>query len=185
VLHRQLLIDIASAGDFAKTNDRRAARASMTIDAYADPERSPIAERLTGSYDAQCVALYEETLPLLISIATEGERFRDLWADEDAELTSSERLIADRTVTIEETSRHRSGGRHDPGERADPAWPSLRWRIVRRHSSDGAARRDGSLPTARRPRSSVPVRRPLRNMGASTDRDRRCRASTCVHWPTC
>src|SRR6185436_2936891 len=51
LLHRQLLIDIASAGDFAKTSDRGAARASMTIDAYADPERSPIAERLTGSYD--------------------------------------------------------------------------------------------------------------------------------------
>ena len=102
VIHGELLIGIASAGDFAKAHDRRAARASMTIDAYADPERSPIAERLTGSYDEQCVALYEETLPLLISIATEGERFRDLWADEDAELASSERLIAHGTVTIEE-----------------------------------------------------------------------------------
>ena len=57
--HRQLLIEIASAGDFAKTRDPRAARTSMTIDAYADVERSPIADRLTGSYDAQCVALYE------------------------------------------------------------------------------------------------------------------------------
>jgi len=100
--HRQLLIEIASAGDFAKTTDRRAARASMTIDAYADSERSPIADRLTGSYDAQCVALYEHTIPLLISFATEGERFRELWADEDEELASSERLIADGTVTIEE-----------------------------------------------------------------------------------
>jgi len=100
--HRELLIDIASAGDFAKTRDRRAARASMTIDAYADVERSPIADRLTGSYDAQCVALYEETLPLLISMATQTERFRELWGDEDAELAASERLIADGTVTIEE-----------------------------------------------------------------------------------
>jgi len=81
LLHRELLIEIAAAGDFAKTQDRRAARASMTIDAYADDERSPIAQRLTGSYDEQCVALYEETLPLLISMATDNERFRDLWTD--------------------------------------------------------------------------------------------------------
>jgi hypothetical protein len=100
--HRELLIDTAAAGDFAKYRDRRAARASMTIDAYADVERSPIADRLTGSYDAQCVALYEETIPLLVAIATDNERFRDLWADEDAELTSSEQLIGDGTVTIED-----------------------------------------------------------------------------------
>src|SRR4029079_5541560 len=102
VIHGELLIGIAAAGDCAKAHDRRAARASMTIDAYADPERSPIAERLTGSYDEQCVALYQDTLALLISIASDSERFRDLWADEDAELASSERLIAHGTVTIEE-----------------------------------------------------------------------------------
>jgi hypothetical protein len=100
--HRELLIDVAAAGDFAKFRDRRAARASMTIDAYADVERSPIAERLTGSYDFQCVALYEETIPLLVAMATDNERFHELWADEDAELTASEQLIADGTVMIEE-----------------------------------------------------------------------------------
>ncbi len=41
--HRRLLIDVAAAGDFAIYRDRRAARASMTIDAYADSDRSPIA----------------------------------------------------------------------------------------------------------------------------------------------
>ncbi|HZX56646.1 MAG TPA: DUF6687 family protein, partial [Ilumatobacteraceae bacterium] len=100
--HRELLIDVAAVGDFAKYRDRRAARASMTIDAYADVERSPIAKRLTGSYDAQCVALYEEAIPLLVAMATDNERFHELWADEDAELTSSEQLIADGTVTIED-----------------------------------------------------------------------------------
>ena len=39
--HRELLIDVASAGDFATFRDRRAARASMVIDAYADADRSP------------------------------------------------------------------------------------------------------------------------------------------------
>jgi hypothetical protein len=100
--HRELLIDVASAGDFATFRDRRAARASMTIDAYADVERSPIAERLTGSYDDQCVALYEETIPLLVAMATDNERFRDLWADEDAELAASEQSLQDGTVSIED-----------------------------------------------------------------------------------
>jgi hypothetical protein len=100
--HRQLLIDVASAGDFATFHDRRAARASMVIDAYADADRSPIAGRLVGSYDAQCVVLYEETLPLLVEMAVDGERYRDLWADEDADLSAGEQAIADGVVTIEE-----------------------------------------------------------------------------------
>ncbi len=102
LLHRELLIDVAAAGDFATFSDRRAARASMVIDAYADADRSPIADHLVGSYDAQCVVLYEETLPLLVSIAVDCERFRDLWADEDDELTASEKAIADGTVAIDE-----------------------------------------------------------------------------------
>jgi hypothetical protein len=100
--HRQLLIDVASAGDFATFTDRHAARASMVIDAYADSDRSPIAASLVGSYEEQCVVLYEETLPLLVSIAVDCERFRDLWAEEDAQLTSSETAIADGIVTIDE-----------------------------------------------------------------------------------
>lgn len=100
--HRDLLIDVASAGDFATYHDRRAARASMVIDAYADVERSPIADRLVGSYDDQCAVLYAEMIPLLVSIATDNERFRDLWEAEDADLSASERAIADGVVTIEE-----------------------------------------------------------------------------------
>jgi hypothetical protein len=100
--HRELLIDVASAGDFATFHDRRAARASMVIDAYADADRSPIASSLVGSYDQQCVVLYEETLPLLVAMAEDEERFRDLWADEDADLSASEQAIADGVVTIEE-----------------------------------------------------------------------------------
>jgi hypothetical protein len=100
--NRSLLIEVAEAGDFATFRDRRAARASMVIDAYADRERSPIATSLVGSYDEQCVVLYTETLPLLISMANDTDRFHDLWADEDAQLTASEALLADGLVTIDE-----------------------------------------------------------------------------------
>lgn len=39
---RTLLEDVAAAGDFAIYRDRRAARLSMIIAAFADPERSPL-----------------------------------------------------------------------------------------------------------------------------------------------
>ncbi|MBK5332922.1 MAG: hypothetical protein JJD93_13175 [Ilumatobacteraceae bacterium] len=100
--HRQLLIDAARAGDFATFRDRRAARASMIINAYADAGRSPIADRLVGSYDEQCVVLYEETIPLLVSMAVDGERFHNLWAEEDEQLTASEKAIANDVITVEE-----------------------------------------------------------------------------------
>ncbi len=79
-------------------------RASMIIDAYADAERSPIASSLVGSYDEQCVVLYSETLPMLVSIATDSDRYRDLWADEDAQLSGSETALNEGVVTIEELS---------------------------------------------------------------------------------
>ena len=100
--HRELLIDVASAGDFATFRDRRAARASMVIDAYADADRSPIADSLVGSYDEQCVVLYEETIPLLVSMAVDVDQYRELWADEDAELTASESALSEGIVMIEE-----------------------------------------------------------------------------------
>lgn len=101
--HRELLIDVAAAGDFATYRNRNAARASMSIWCYAAAERSPIQHKLAGtSYAGQCALLYQHTLPLLIPMATEPERFRELWAREDEHLTLSERAIADRVVTIEE-----------------------------------------------------------------------------------
>ncbi|MGZ4761901.1 MAG: DUF6687 family protein [Ilumatobacteraceae bacterium] len=100
--HRRLLIDVAAAGDFGTYRDRRAARASMTIAAYADSDRSPLANRLAGSYDQQCVVLYEETIPLLVPMVVDNESFRDLWSEEDDELAASEKAIASGVVTIDE-----------------------------------------------------------------------------------
>jgi hypothetical protein len=100
--HRQLLIDVAAAGDFGTYGDRRAARASMTISAYSEADRSPLAARLVGPYDQQCVVLYEATIPLLVPMVLDTDRFRELWADEDEALTASEATIADGVVTIEE-----------------------------------------------------------------------------------
>jgi hypothetical protein len=100
--HEELLVDLAAAGDFATYRDRRAARASMALWAYADLDRSPIAGQLAGPYPAKAAALYEATLPLLLSLLTEPDRFRELWAEEDEHLAAGERAVADGRVTIAE-----------------------------------------------------------------------------------
>lgn len=100
--HRDRLVDIAAAGDFATYRHRDAARASMAIWAYAQPDRSPLGAALDGPYPAACALLYDTCLPLVRDLATDVGRFRDLWQDEDADLTASEQAIENGSVTIEE-----------------------------------------------------------------------------------
>lgn len=100
--HHELLIDVAAAGDFATYRHRNAARASMAIAAFGDPERSPLAAELTGPYDEQCVVLYEHLLERVLTIALDPEPFADLWAAEDQELSASEAALASGAITIEE-----------------------------------------------------------------------------------
>jgi hypothetical protein len=101
--HEALLVDVAAAGDFARYHDRAAARASMALFTYADEQRSPIADQLAGRpYAEQCAVLYETTLPLLVPMVLEPDRFRDLWADDDASLTASEEALATGRITITE-----------------------------------------------------------------------------------
>ena len=92
--HRDLLIDVAAAGDFGTYRFRNAARASMAI--------SRIGECEDEVGDDAVAANYERALPLLLPMALEPERFRDDWADEDAELDASEHALADGVATITE-----------------------------------------------------------------------------------
>jgi hypothetical protein len=97
---RALLEDLAAAGDFATYRDRDAARLSMAIAAYADAERSPLQlEPESNDQDAQ---LYTELLGLLPEWCDHPARTRALWAEEDAELTRAERLVAGGAVSITE-----------------------------------------------------------------------------------
>ncbi len=50
-------VEVARAGDFAVTASRRAARISMALSAFADPERTP-PHRLPTEYDAETAELY-------------------------------------------------------------------------------------------------------------------------------
>ena len=98
---RALLEDLAAAGDFGTFVHRDAARASMVISAFASGDRSPLGPPPRD--DADMVAwLYEEGLGRLVELVDHVERFRDVWAEEDAELTQSEAAIADGSLVIHE-----------------------------------------------------------------------------------
>jgi hypothetical protein len=83
--NRELLIDVAAAGDFATYRDRRAARASIVIAHWSDIGWG-----------------YSEALPHLVALAIDPDPYRDIWAIEDANLSASERAIAGGAVTISE-----------------------------------------------------------------------------------
>ncbi len=103
---RELLVEVARAGDFAVTPSRTAARVSMAIAAYADPGRSPLRAGSGGDaapdYDEWVRVLHLELLARLPELCERPERFAGLWADEDATLTRSEEALASGAVTIEE-----------------------------------------------------------------------------------
>lgn len=98
---RSILEDVAAAGDFATYRHREAARASMVISAFTDPQRSPAAP-LPADYGEQTALLYHDTLGRMPELVDHVERYRELWADEDAQLSESEAALADGTVQIDE-----------------------------------------------------------------------------------
>jgi hypothetical protein len=98
---RDLLVEVARAGDFAGTDSRAAARISMVLSAYADPARSPLTG-LPTDYDALTAVLYGELLGRLTELCERPQRFRALWAEEDEVLSASEAALASGAVTISE-----------------------------------------------------------------------------------
>ena len=99
---RELLIDLAAAGDFGTYRHRNAARASMIVSAFTDPSRSPLSARLSGDPAADTAELYRTVLPQLVELVTDPLPHRDLWAAEDDQLWASEAAIAEGRVDIEE-----------------------------------------------------------------------------------
>ncbi|MCC6995124.1 MAG: hypothetical protein IT370_10995 [Deltaproteobacteria bacterium] len=101
--HRDLVIDVAAAGDFATYRDRRAARIAFVIARWNDPETSPLPAALfTGPYPQRAAAVYQALLPRVPALLTQLDRFRADFADEDAHLEASERALREGAFTIEE-----------------------------------------------------------------------------------
>jgi hypothetical protein len=94
--HRDLLVDVARAGDFAWSHTREAARVAFTLGSMLD------ARPVTGSYDDYCAQRHEELLPLVPRLLADIGAFRDDWAAEDEFLDASSAAIDDGTVSITE-----------------------------------------------------------------------------------
>src|SRR5688572_4361463 len=103
VRHRELLIDVASAGDFGVFKSRDAVRINFAVSTLADPERSPFPKEVFDlAYPDMAAELYTRILDLLPRLIADPVAFRSLWEDEDAALSESEKMVAQGTVTIEE-----------------------------------------------------------------------------------
>ncbi len=97
--HRELLIDVAAAGDFATYRSRTAARISMVLAAFADETRSPFG---LDEGEDRIGALYRESLARMPELLEHVEHYADLWSAEDAILQRSEEAVASGAVAIEE-----------------------------------------------------------------------------------
>jgi hypothetical protein len=100
---RDLVIDVARAGDFGGFSSRDAARLAIAIAAFEDPRTSLLdASMLDGPYPRTVGVLYQELLPQLTEWLDHPERVRALWEAEDAHLGESMDAIARGVVTIED-----------------------------------------------------------------------------------
>lgn len=101
--HRDLIIDVAQAGDFGIYKRREAARIAFTLAAYADPEASPLPKALFEQpYAAMAADLYIRLLEVLPGLLDSVEPYRALWEVEDARLATSEALLERGQITIDE-----------------------------------------------------------------------------------
>ena len=149
---RDLLIDVAQAGDFGVFRSRRAARIAFAISAHADPATSPFPRPLFDRPAPQVEeGLYRALLDVLPRLLDDVDEYRSLWVTEDAALTNTERLFDAGRVTIEEQ-------------------PELDLAVVRgpsrrRVASDGGAHPHGGHSAAAGPRPARGVPLPLRELG--------------------
>jgi hypothetical protein len=101
--NRELLIDVASAGDFGVFRSRTAVRINFAVSSFADPQTSPFPKAIFDQpYPRMAAELYARILELFPKLIVEPDAFKSLWEQEDAVLTESEKMIATGEVAIEE-----------------------------------------------------------------------------------
>ena len=101
--YRELLVDVANAGDFGVYRRREAARIAFTISACADSKASPLPKELFEMpYQQMAGQLYEYILNIFPQLLTDLNGYKHLWEAEDVKLSASEKLIENGDITIEE-----------------------------------------------------------------------------------
>jgi len=101
--HHDLLIDIASAGDFGVFKTREAARINFVVAAFSESKTSPFPKQIfSHSYPSMAAELYIRMLEVFPEIIADPNKFKSLWEAEDEKLSESEALVKQQIVTIEE-----------------------------------------------------------------------------------
>lgn len=104
---RAMLVEVARAGDFACFAERDAARVSFALATLADPQRSPLPPEVLRpgaglGFAQRTAALVEQLLSRLPGLLAAPSRWEDLWAEEDAAFSESERMLASGQVVLDE-----------------------------------------------------------------------------------
>jgi hypothetical protein len=103
--YRQILIDVASAGDFGVFKERDAARIAFVISAWSTPELSPLNQNVFARpYPEVTAILYEELLVRLPNVIEKIDNLRRYWEEEDAFLDATLEAIEANKIVIEEFS---------------------------------------------------------------------------------
>jgi hypothetical protein len=101
--YRDLLVDVAQAGDFGIFARRQAAKIAFALSAYADADTSPLPGNLfERPYPELAGELYVRLLDVLPGMLTDLDGYRALWEREDTRLTESEDLIEKGLIIIDE-----------------------------------------------------------------------------------
>jgi Family of unknown function (DUF6687) len=98
---RDLLVDVANAGDFNTYRRPQAAKVVFIIRRYADPERSPLAGKLQGD-DGTGSSRYPALLPLLTDFLEETERHGPYWDQEWSAMLRSKTALVTGQVELHE-----------------------------------------------------------------------------------
>jgi hypothetical protein len=98
---RELLVDVATAGDFNTYRRPQAAKVVFTIRSYADPKTSLVADKL-DSDDGTGSARYQALLPLLEDFMDETDRYGPWWSDEWSAMLKSKTAMVMGEVELRE-----------------------------------------------------------------------------------
>jgi hypothetical protein len=98
---REILVDVATAGDFGVYRRPQAAKVVFTIRSHADPATSPVDEQLQDD-DGTGSARYQALLPLLEDFMDETERYGPYWDDEWSSMLRSKTALVTGQVELHE-----------------------------------------------------------------------------------
>jgi hypothetical protein len=98
---KELLVDVATAGDFGHYRRPQAAKVVFTIRTFSDPETSPVARELQGD-DGTGSARYRALLPLLEGFLEETDRYGPYWDGEWSVMLRSQTALVTGQVELHE-----------------------------------------------------------------------------------